>query len=518
MALQRQEDGGQCFVFVFPTMVGHVNPSLPLARRLLGMGHSVHYICHEPLRAKIEGTGASYHSAVECYEELYGGRGNNFFSMFAQLKAEYGIDPEKTLVALWQLRHVMMEMQLPGLLRLLRRVGPGALVFCPISCPEAAAAAKILGVPSVALNTFAGPGAVTKGVLHCLRSEGVAPAELSRLLLEWPPNSAAIERLKGKYGLGLEVGRGHLGFYQSMADASLTLVTTSCDLQEPMDPELAGMYEEAGAVFEAVGPLLEPAGAWRPLGAEESGPGQEVLDRVRAARAAGRRVVLVSMGTVVTGNMPNWGWNGRPLDAAGHPRGLSGRELCHAAWSGAFDAFGADAADSGALVVLALGPQPDALTGLAVPPNVAAAAFLPQVDILREGVAVFLTHGGQNSFTEALVHGTPVVVCPGFSDQFLNSDRAVKLGVGLGVDRPDPDAGGEGAAAARYRVDVGQALREVAAQPRFRAAAERYGQQLAQAGGVPRAAALVLAAAGRAEKAAEGPRMDSDATAGAGGA
>mmetsp|Transcript_123050 Transcript_123050/g.309682 ORF Transcript_123050/g.309682 Transcript_123050/m.309682 type:complete len:259 (-) Transcript_123050:421-1197(-) len=117
----------QSFAFVFPQWVGHLNPSLPIARRLRELGHEVHYVCHEFVRDKIEATGATFHSAVGCHPELYNGRGGDFFSMFANLKEEFGVEPERTGVALWQLRNVMVELQLPGLLRLFRDLKPDAV-------------------------------------------------------------------------------------------------------------------------------------------------------------------------------------------------------------------------------------------------------------------------------------------------------------------------------------------------------------------------------------------------------
>jgi hypothetical protein len=54
---------------------------------------------------------------------------------------------------------------------------------------------------------------------------------------------------------------------------------------------------------------------------------------------------------------------------------------------------------------------------------------------------VFVTHGGCNSFHEALLHRVPMVVVPFFGDQALVARRAVELGVGLdlgdldGIDR-----------------------------------------------------------------------------------
>ena len=117
-------------------------------------------------------------------------------------------------------------------------------------------------------------------------------------------------------------------------------------------------------------------------------------------------------------------------DADFDGQSISGRDLCRAVWGGTFEASG------DALVVAALGWQPDALGDLQVASNVLCVNSFAQVEVLRSGVDVFVTHGGQNSFTEALSCGTPVVVCPGFGDQEVNAAKAVRLGVGLKVDRP----------------------------------------------------------------------------------
>merc|ERR1712107_238890 len=104
-----------------------------------------------------------------------------------------------------------------------------------------------------------------------------------------------------------------------------------------MESELQDAYLQAGTNFAFVGPLLDGAGHWKPLDSA-SEDGSHVVEQVRAARSSGRLVVLISMGTVVTGNMPGWGWEGRPLDELGRPHGLTGCQLCRSAWGGAFDA------------------------------------------------------------------------------------------------------------------------------------------------------------------------------------
>merc|ERR1711971_528960 len=100
------------------------------------------------------------------------------------------------------------------------------------------------------------------------------------------------------------------------------------------------------------------------------------------------------------------------------------------------------------------------------------------------GVDIFLTHGGQNSFTEALDHGVPLVVCPGFGDQIVNSRKAVSLGVGLKVDRPRNAFGDAIQAAGQYREDVCKAMHTVLNSDSYRTAAEDCAKRLHAAGGV----------------------------------
>ena len=65
-------------------------------------------------------------------------------------------------------------------------------------------------------------------------------------------------------------------------------------------------------------------------------------------------------------------------------------------------ALGSDAPDA-PLLLISLGPQSDALENLQVPKNALCLPVMPQVDLLKSGVDLFLTHGGQNSFMESLL-------------------------------------------------------------------------------------------------------------------
>jgi len=407
----------------------------------------------------------------------------------------------------------MQERRMPGLIRFLQKLKPAAVVFCPLISIEAAWAAKHEDIPHVGLNTIARPGALKPTWESMTKQFSMTLEELDEQLRLFQPNVDAKKRLQAKYGVELESDGGidkPYGRLPFLRHAALTLVTTTEDFYDPMTPDLQKAYEADNAQFVAVGALLDEAGAERVAGhksnhqahkdeassapTDDSLSAAAILEQVINARKLGRKVVLASMGTVITGDF-KFGWAGRLTGKDGEPRGLTGRELCQGAWGGIFDAFGAATSEEGPLLVVALGPQPHALGELVPPANALCAPVLPQVDLLKTGVDLFLTHGGQNSFTEALSNKVPLVVCPGLGDQIVNAQKAVDIGVGLKVDRPDPDAGQEPQAVAGYRSAVKVALLEVFDNSDFKAVAARCGDNLQRAGGVPRAVELVLAAA-----------------------
>jgi len=361
---------------------------------------------------------------------------------------------------------------------------------------------------------LAGPGAWLHALDCIAKQMHMTLEELDQKLQDFEPNMEAYKRLQSKYGCfngdgGITKPFGRL---EHCAHAAVTLFTTTEEFYDSMSLELREAFARDGSQFVALGPLLDQAGAKRAAGhksthnekaAGDSLSTAELLKRVAEARGAGRAVVLASMGTVLTGDMDGWGWKGRSPGADGELRGLSGKELCQGAWQGVFDAFGSDE-EQAPLIVLSLGPQADALDGITPPANAICAPELPQVDLLKTGIDLFLTHGGQNSFTEALSTSTPLVVCPGFGDQPVNAQKAVDMGVGLKVDRPDCDPGQEREAVAAYRAGVKASLLAAFANSDLKASAAACGKSLQAAGGVPRAVEIVLAASKQARDAAVG--------------
>ena len=77
--------------------------------------------------------------------------------------------------------------------------------------------------------------------------------------------------------------------------------------------------------------------------------------------------------------------------------------------------------------IVSKGPQSD-LYELA--DNMVGAEFLPQTTIIPQVDAV-ITHGGNNTTTESLHFGTPMILLPLFWDQYDNAQRMDELGFGV---------------------------------------------------------------------------------------
>lgn len=73
-----------------------------------------------------------------------------------------------------------------------------------------------------------------------------------------------------------------------------------------------------------------------------------------------------------------------------------------------------------------------------IPPGWTVRDFVDQPSALHAATA-FVTHGGSNSFHEAVLAQTPMAVVPFFGDQHLVAEQAAALGVGIHVAGTHPE-------------------------------------------------------------------------------
>jgi polyene glycosyltransferase len=122
--------------------------------------------------------------------------------------------------------------------------------------------------------------------------------------------------------------------------------------------------------------------------------------------------------------------------------------------------------------------------GESLPINLRIVHWVPsQLGVLAHpNVRVFLTHGGGNGFHEGIYFGKPLLVMPFWLDCFDFAVRAIDSGVGLALDCPPAFTADEVAA------KLGRLLSDSG----FHERARYWGEQLRKAGGVSRAADLIL--------------------------
>jgi len=483
-------------VFVFPSASGHINPSLPLARGLITRGWDVKFLSIPGFQKAIEDTGAVFVDRDSVCSQF------GIDDVTAMVLGTFGQynDPS---AAQWALNFGSIATQrlLPVYIDWFRGLCPQLVVYCPVLCAVAHLAATHLNIPDVSVLTAAGPGFFDAAMKS---SPGASASSLIGTVKANAANALAVAAIQKELAqpdlrLNTDLSQPLICDYYTATN----LVTTTAELADELNERDAEWYSTHGKEFVFVGPLLDQAGAQRcggTLAGQQVSPEQavepvhaaDVLGPAADAARSGRAIVYVSMGTVLTGDSEEHGWTGTSGSA------LTGKQLCQAVYRAVFQELGtASDAASSPLIVLAVGPQPDALEGVDVPGNAVYASTVPQVDLLRTArPVVFVTNGGQNSLMESMTVGTPVVVCPGFGDQVGNAAKVEAQGWGAAVKRPA--AGGEAQLeelVGEYEAAVRTALRKVLDGQEFTSKAGQIAQGLEKAPGVDSAVSILISVA-----------------------
>ncbi|MGW2595567.1 macrolide family glycosyltransferase [Streptomyces sp. NPDC001515] len=136
-------------------------------------------------------------------------------------------------------------------------------------------------------------------------------------------------------------------------------------------------------------------------------------------------------------------------------------------------------------VVLQAGRHTDRAALGPIPDNVEVHSWVPQLAILEQADA-FVTHAGMGGSSEGLYTGTPMIAVPQATDQFMNADRLVELGVARRIDTEDATADA-----------LRTALTALVDDPAVAARSRRLRAEVRSEGGTHRAADLIEHMLGR---------------------
>ena len=137
-------------------------------------------------------------------------------------------------------------------------------------------------------------------------------------------------------------------------------------------------------------------------------------------------------------------------------------------------------ADTPHRYVVSKGPRADEFE---LPDNMWGEARVPQTNVIPLCDLV-ITHGGNNTTTEAFHFGKPMIVLPLFWDQYDNAQRVDELGLGVRLDTY-----------AFEDDELRRAVDRLVGDRDLRVRTEKFGDAIRSADGISRAADLIEAAA-----------------------
>lgn len=126
-------------------------------------------------------------------------------------------------------------------------------------------------------------------------------------------------------------------------------------------------------------------------------------------------------------------------------------------------------------VVMAVGQRIRGEDLGALPENVLTREYVPQLELLPRA-ALFITHGGMNSVSEAAWFGRPMLLAPQVGDQVFIAHQTEKLGAGRQIDSKTIGPG-----------ELRAAAEGVMADERYAEGSARIGDSLRASGGVKQA-------------------------------
>uniref|UniRef100_A0A0G4F8L9 Erythromycin biosynthesis protein CIII-like C-terminal domain-containing protein n=1 Tax=Chromera velia CCMP2878 TaxID=1169474 RepID=A0A0G4F8L9_9ALVE len=393
--------------------VGHLNPFLSVVKALVKAGARVTCFGDASIEAAAVKAGAEYRFY---YGSLFDPEEKNYHAALAKVKTERGLpdvpDPLK--------RGQVATLCIKEMAAAVAAVDPQAILFDPF-CTDAAVVSRLLKIPPVSLIPYSGMG-IMGDESWALGHSGTSLGEFMA--------SEEFKRVQADMKAACRVDPFEDSLPMQHYSKGLNIVAVIEELARPLDPlrdPIAFRYnKEAYEKQIFVGGCVELDVRQNGL-VDDPEEHQFLCQKIEEARKAGMRVLLASLGTVVTGAF----WEAPPPGIK--PGGCdSGRAFFEAVGGALVQAVGVESLVHRVFVILVCGPSPDATTVLgSLPPNVVCAKSIRQAELLTLCDA-FLSHMGANSMNEALLAGKPLIPFPAFADQPTNGEAVLRNGAGSG--------------------------------------------------------------------------------------
>jgi MGT family glycosyltransferase len=340
------------------------------------------------------------------------------------LNDETQIDENMVKVAYMLLQSAQSE--LANLLSEVREDAPDYIIHDGL-CPWGKYIAQIIGVPAIcSMTTFAIPPITGKNFAQVIKAPGnmrlLFSSPLVSMLVGGRDQLIPFRNLSNQ--LHKQYGITKPQVFDMFANRAIMNIVYTTKLFQPF-------VEVFDDTFKFVGPSIVARSDTSTFSFEALGDAP---------------VIYISLGTVFN-------------DKADFYR------MCYEAFAGI-----------GRTVVLSVGKRTNIAALGAMPRNFMVQEFVPQLELLQ-CTALFVTHGGMNSVSEALYYGVPLIVIPQSADQHLVGQRIEQLGAGKVLRRASVTA---------------QALRttaeDILANPAFQQASARLGKSFGQPDGYVHAA------------------------------
>lgn len=358
---------------------GHTNPTLGVVRELVRRGHQVWYYSYEPMREKIEDTGAAFIACDSFDRERH---------LSAKDAARVGKDLAFSVEILTDTTLALNEM----VRRDVGRFKPDCIVADSMAVWGKAAALKY-GIPFVSSTTTFAFNQYSSKIMGRRMREAFA------FLLAMPKVGRQIKRLKN-HGYPI---KNVLDILQNDNDTH-TIVYTS--------PEFQPCAETFSDKYAFVGASVCPA--------------REEIVKTRD------KLLYISMGTVNNDMLPFYEQCIRALAGTDYQVVLSvGNAVDVRKLEELAECLRAGNLRAGSLRADSLSEE--------IYADITVYREVDQIGVLKKA-DVFLSHCGMNSVNESLYFGVPLVLLPQTSEQRGVARRAAELGAGILLERAEPAA------------------------------------------------------------------------------